>query len=173
MNIKNISLGIIDLLAIMIPGIIWVSLIFYLHAIFRLFDSEFIRISKELKTVFPNNWIEINTFSFLFYSYVIGYLSRLIPISIIDRITSYFISIQKNGWSSLIKVTSFTYWLQPYEYKYSHQFKIIKDLLKGSDNFINSSIDFHPFFICKRFLLQNSPQLWSEAQRREKLKFVL
>jgi hypothetical protein len=57
MTLKSFSLGIIDLLGIMLPGVVWLLLIWYIHFAFPqlLWTDNLSAFCKEVSQYFPTN----------------------------------------------------------------------------------------------------------------------
>jgi hypothetical protein len=105
---------------------------------------------------------------FIFSSYLIGYLTRLVPPRLLDRLTIPLASVgtdftTKNAWKNFNAKQK----MMPYDFLYKDQSTKLQRLLDGSEDFSNASDYFRPFFLCKRLILQYSPQLWIDAERRE------
>jgi ABC-type multidrug transport system fused ATPase/permease subunit len=174
MNVKNFSLGIGDLLGIMIPGIIWVLFLFHLHLLYpQILQSELSDFSKGLSTQFPNDSLFLNSFLLFFFSYVLGYLSRLAPPIFIDKLTAPIASFStEKKFKEVIKI-NFKDRIQPYDFLFSKQVALLQEIRKDITEFTGPSTKYSLFHFCKRIILQYSPKLWSEIQRREaEVRFI-
>jgi len=173
MNLKSFSLGIGDILGVMIPGIIWVFTIFYLHVLYPdYFKDDILKLSAQLSQLFPGNTSIMNLMIIIISSYIIGYLSRMIPPVWLDWITVPIANLASDKrYSNYEKkkdgVITTRHKLRPYDFKFSNQVEKLKSILPGIEDYTSESASFHPIFICKRFILQKSPLLWAEAERRE------
>lgn len=174
MNTKSFSLGIGDLLGIMIPGIIWVLFLFHLHLLYpQLLQNELSDYSKGLTTQFPDKSLFVNSFLFFFFSYVLGYLSRLAPPIFIDKLTAPIASFStEQKFKDVIKINSKVR-IQPYDFLFSKQVALLQKVRKDIAEFSGPSTKYSLFHFCKRIILQYSPTLWSEIQRREaEVRFI-
>jgi hypothetical protein len=168
MNLKSFSIGIIDFLGVMIPGIIWVGIFFSLHALYPdLLSNEYSRISTEVSGIFPESSFAVNTFIFLFCSYLIGYISRLAPPRLLDRITFFLASISTEYTFKEVWKFSWKKKEQPFDFLFEHQSNILKKMFGDCDSFCGKTRNFKMFFLCKRIIHQYSQPLWLEAERME------
>jgi hypothetical protein len=168
MNFKGFSLGVVDILGIIIPGIIWVSLIGCVHILYPTFlNSEYSTISCLIIKIFPGNLVVANSFLFVFMSYLVGYVSRLIPPRFLDRVT---VSLASVGTGKKFKDVWNLGWkekVHPYNFLYQSQSEALGEMQVGMKDFGSNSNYFQTFFIGKRMILLHSATLWSDAQRRE------
>jgi hypothetical protein len=174
MSIKSLSIGIIDFLAVMIPGTIWIGIFFGLHALNPDFlRYEFDTISAQLYQLFPGSTNAINTSILIFCCYLTGYISRLIPPRVLDRLT---IPLAWIGTGLTRKASLLHDWRereQPFDFVYKDQSDYLMDIYKDVRIFCGSIRDFKMFFISKRIIHQYSPALWLEAERREaEVRFI-
>jgi hypothetical protein len=133
----------------------------------------YINVSKEVIQIFPEHIFIVNTFIFLFSSYLIGYISRLAPPRLLDRMTvilasvgteKKFMEAWKHPWNEKE---------QPFDFIFDPQNKKLKNMYKGCNTFCSKTRDFKMFFICKQIIHQYSPTLWLEAERREaEVRFI-
>ncbi len=168
MTLKSFSLGIIDLLGIMVPGVVWVGLLFYFHFLYpNIWVKEFTLASKEAIQYFPENSFLVNCVVLLFSSYVVGYLSRLAPPRLLDRITIPIAFFGTGERFSKVHKLQRQDKIAPYDFLYKHQAEHLRNMESGSAEFSGVSNYFQMFFLCKRLILQYAPNLWADAERRE------
>jgi hypothetical protein len=169
MNLKTFSIGIIDLLGIVVPGATWNILVFYLHVLHpETFSQELLKVSEALNDLFPNSQGLVNLSLFLFSSYVLGYISSLIPLRIFDRITLLLANLDSGMEFLEVWRINRKKKLHPYDFLYEDQIAKLKELNIGGAALLGKSEKyFQMFFICKRYILQNSQVLWLEAERKE------
>jgi hypothetical protein len=168
MHLKTFSLGIIDLLGIMVPGAVWNLLLFYLHVLHpETFQREISLVSAELNRVYPDYCVLVNSCLFLFGSYIFGYISSLIPLRWFDRMTFFLAFLDSEMTFRQTLKVEWKKKLHPYDFLLGEQNEKLKQLQIDGVELIGQQKHFQMFFICKRFILQHSQTVWLEAERRE------
>jgi len=174
MRFKSFSLDIIDLVGIMFPGIIWASLFYLIHVLYPyILSKEINNIWNSLNTSFQSNRFILNTFIFLFSSYILGYISRLIPTNWLDWLTLPIAHLRTGKKYQETKDRNPKNKLYPYDFLFDTQRKYLESKFSDLYYFVSDPSYIKTLFLIKRFLLHSAPNLWENARRREaEIKFI-
>lgn len=174
MRFKSFSLDIIDLVGIMFPGVIWASLFYLIHVLYpQILSTEIRNIWNSLEYSFQGSQFILNTFVFLFSSYILGYISRLFPTNWLDWLTLPFAYLRSGMNYREVKSFNLKSKLYPYDFMFESQRKNLEGIFNDLYNFVGKSKYVKTLFLIKRFLLHFSPNLWENARRREaEIRFI-
>ncbi len=174
MRFKSFSLDIIDLVGIMFPGVIWASLFYLIHVLYpNILSAEIKNIWNNLNTSFQGSHFILNTFIFLFSSYILGYISRLFPTNWLDWLTLPIAHLRSGKKLKESRLYNFKSKLYPYDFMFDSQRKNLENIFKDLYEFVGNSGYVKTLFLIKRFLLHSAPNLWENARRREaEIKFI-